>query len=183
MSAVDDFHLSTIISRTAWDTIDQEAELNEEKLDLKFVDNYWQAAYLTKTFAIENIDGKLDFSWRTGISGYILEMGDVVAIRHDSGDGALRYTPVWITSISYDLPTLTTQITGKLYLSSAWDQRVQAIEPLLTTTLSNNSTQTPPESVGSHGGYSDASEQQGRIYPKYNSFDLREYSPDGIDRI
>lgn len=156
-SAVNDFHVAQIISRTSWDTIDQEAELNETELDLKFVDNYWQAAYLTKVYAIENIDGNINFTWRSGLSGFMLEMGDVVAIRHDSGDGALRYTPVWISSISYNLNDFTATIEAKLYLSSAWDERVQPIEPYLTTTLNPNFLLETPAALGTSGGIGDAS--------------------------
>lgn len=182
-SAVDDFHLAKIIPRTSWDTIEQEAELNEEELDLKFVDNYWQAAYITKSHAIENIDGNLPFTWRTGLSGFMLEMGDVVAVRHDTGEGALKYTPVWIKSISYDLDTFTTSITGMLYLSAAWDHRVQPVEPILTATLNPDYPPFAPEALGSSGGISIASESRPLPYPDYPWLgkDPR-YSPDGIDR-
>lgn len=183
VSAVDDFHVAQIVSRTSWDTIELEAELNEEILDLKFVDNYWQAAYITKTYAIENIDGNLSFNWRTGISGFTLEMGDVVAIRHDSGDGALRYTPVWIESIDYDLNNFTTNIKARLYLSAAWDHRVQPVEPLLTTSLNTNYTTYQPDEIGTHGGYGESSDWNGFKYPQYEHFKDSRYSMDGMDRI
>lgn len=183
-SAVDDFHVANIISRTSWDTIDQEAELNEEELDLKFVDNYWQAAYLTKAYAIENIDGNLPFTWRTGLSGFMLELGDVVAVRHDSGDGALRYTPVWISSISYDISSFTTNIEGKLYLSSAWDERVQSIEPLLTTTLNPNFPPETPPALGSSGGTGAASPYSKICVNRdINWLNNARYSPCGDDLI
>lgn len=180
-SAVDDFHVAKIIPRTSWDTIESEAELNEEELDLKFVDNYWQAAYITKTTAIENIDGNLSFTWRTGISGFMLEMGDVVAVRHDSGDGEIRYTPVWIRSISYELSTLTTTIEAKLYLSAAWDHRVQSIDPFLTTTLNPNFVPFTPETQGTSGGIGGASELGERFYPTYRWVRDSRYSPYGTD--
>lgn len=182
-SAVDDFHVANIISRTSWDTIDQEAELNEEDLDLKFVDNYWQAAYLVKTHAIENIDGNLTFNWRTGLSGFMLEMGDVVAVRHDSGDGALRYTPVWIKSISYDLKSFTTNIEGRLYLSAAWDERVQPIEPTLTTTLNPNFLPETPSALGTSGGIGDASPVKPYFYPRFPWWKNSRYSVNGEDLV
>ena len=113
----------------------------------------------------------------------MLEMGDVVAIKHDSGDGVLRYTPVWIKSISYNLNDFTTDIEAYLYLSAAWDERVQPIEPLLTSTLNPNFPLFPPEPIGTHGGFSEASDYQGRQYPKYDYFNHTRYSPDGVDRI
>lgn len=183
VQAVDDFHVETLIPRTAWDTIEQEAELNIEKLDLKFVDNYWQAAYITKTVAIENIDGNLPFTWRTGLSGFMLEMGDVVAIRHDSGDGSLRYTPVWIKAISYDLKGLTTNIDGRLYLSGAWDHRVQAIEPVLVTTLSKEFPEFPPSPIGSTGGAGGASEYKIIAKQGESFFDFSRYSIEGNDLV
>ncbi len=110
-------------------------------------------------------------------------MGDVVAVRHDSGDGVLRYTPVWVKSVSYDLGSFTTNISGKLYLSAAWDHRVQAIEPILTTTLNPNFAITPPEPVGTTGGYTNSSPQKIVARPGYNFFDVRRYSPEGEDKI
>ena len=182
-SAVDDFHIAKLVPRTSWDTIELEGELNEEELDLKFIDNYWQAAYVTKSHAIENIDGNIPFSWRTGISGFMLEMGDVVAVKHDSGDGAIRYTPVWIKSISYDLSTFSTSIDARLYLSGAWDHRVQPIEPLLTTTLNPSFVPFTPDAIGNHGGYTLASELRSPNYATYSNFRESRYSIDGVDRL
>lgn len=182
-SAVDDFHVAKIIPRTSWDTIDLEGELNEEELDLKFVDNYWQAAYITKSTAIEKIDGNILFHWTTGISGFMLEMGDVVAVRHDSGNGVLRYTPIWIKSISFNLANLTTEIEGGLYLSGAWDQTVQGIDPVLTVSLNPDFVPFNPPEIGSTGGIGGASPLQGRVYPTYPYFRDSRYSPDGVDYI
>lgn len=180
-SAVNDFHVSEIISRKSWDTIDQEAELNEEEVDLKFVDNYWQAAYILKATAIENIDGNIPFTWRSGISGFMLEMGDVVAIRHDSGDGVIRYTPVWINSVSYNLNDFTTEIEAKLYLSSSFDLRVQPVDPFLTVTLNPNFFPGTPEAIGTSGGYGIASDLKERTYPNYEWIRDSRYSPQGED--
>jgi len=182
-SAVDDFHVARIIPRKSWDTIEFEGELNEQELDLKFVDNYWQAAYVTKTTAIENIDGNLPFRWNTGISGFMLEMGDVVAVRHDSGDGAIRYTPVWINNISYDIKSLTTSIEARLYLSAAWDSRVQKIDAFLTTTMNPDYVPGPISPTGGHGGYSLSSEPTPFNHPRFENFRESRYSPDGLDLI
>lgn len=182
-SAIDDFHVAKILPRTSWDTIDLEGELNEEELDLKFIDNYWQAAYVTKTYAIENIDGNIQFSWKTGISGFTLEMGDVVAVRHDSGDGVIRYTPVWIQSISYDLKGLSTEIEARLYLSGAWDHRVQAVDQTLTTTLNPDYVPYMPDSLGTTGGYGTASVQRSPGYSRFPYFRDSRYSVDGTDMV
>lgn len=182
-SAIDDFHVAKIIPRTNWDTIDLEGELNEEELDLKFIDNYWQAAYVTKSYAIENIDGNIQFSWKTGVSGFTLEMGDVVAVRHDSGDGVIRYTPVWISSINYDLKNLSTDITARLYLSGAWDHRVQAVDQTLTTTLNPDYVPYMPDSLGTTGGYGTASVQGSPGYARFLYFRDSRYSVDGTDMI
>lgn len=183
-SAVDDFHIAKIIPRTSWDTIELEGDLNEEELDLKFVDNYWQAAYVTKSTAIEGLDGNIPFSWKTGISGYMLEMGDVVAVRHDSGDGELRYVPVWIKAISYNISNFTTDIQANLYLSAAWDHRVQPIEPLLTTTLNPSFVPFTPDAIGSHGGYGTASQLFSPNYGQHGDYyGQAKFSPDGVDRL
>src|SRR5690606_9146761 len=58
-SAVDDFRATILMPRAAWDTIDLEGELSKDELDLTFVDNYWQAAYLAKGEAIDRIDGNI----------------------------------------------------------------------------------------------------------------------------
>ncbi|MCZ2140507.1 MAG: hypothetical protein LC096_03865, partial [Bacteroidia bacterium] len=152
-SAVDDFNVAKILPRTYWDIVDLEGELNVEELDLKMIDNYWQAAYVTKTIAIENIYGKTQFNWRTGVSGFTLDIGDVVTIRHDSGDGAIRYLPLWIESISYNLKDLTTDITARLYISGAWNHQVQEVDQVLTVSLNPNFVPFTPDSTGTTGGY------------------------------
>lgn len=174
ISAVDDFHLTSLLPRSAWDIIDLEGELNQKELDLKFIDNYWQAAYVTKQNAIEMIDGNLPFSFQTGMLASLLEFGDVVVVRHDSGDGALNYTPIYLTSIKYDIESMTTKIEGKLYLSTAFDERVQPIEPLLTTTLSSASDlpSTPPGPTGPPGGGGGTPVNPGPIIdPIHNPFE------------
>jgi hypothetical protein len=152
-SAIDDFHLTKILPRAAWDTIDLEGELAKYQLDLTFVDNYWQAAYLAKSYAIDHIDGNLHFSFSAGMSACRLELGDVVVVKHDSGDGALNYLPVIIQSLKIDLNSFQVNIGAKLYLSAAFDLRVQPVDTLLTTTLNPAlNPDIPPEPVGSTGG-------------------------------
>jgi hypothetical protein len=184
-SAVDDFHLTNILPRAGWDTIDLEGELLKDELDLTFIDNYWQAAYITKGEAIDKIDGNLHFSLETGMLSLRLELGDVVAVRHDSGEGALNYTPCWITKNQIDLNEFKVTLGMKLYLSAAFDYHVQPIEPLLTTTLNTvQFPQTPPETTGTSGGVSRSSEpvvfRPGHQY--YDKFaTIGKYSPDGKD--
>lgn len=188
-SAVDDFHITNLMPRAAWDTIDLEGELVKEELDLTFVDNYWQAAYLTKSRAIERIDGNLSFAFQSGMLAIRLELGDVVAIRHDSGDGALNYTPAYVTQASLDLNNFQTKLGFMLYLSAAFDYHVQPIEPLLTTTLNAALyPDSPPPTIGTGGG-------QGVIFGTdpvatqsvagyYGQFaGLGRYAPDGKDRV
>jgi hypothetical protein len=153
-SAVDDFQLATLMPRAAWDTIDLEGEITKDEIDLTFVDNYWQAAYLTKGEAIDRIDGNLYFSFKTGMAAMGLELGDVIAIRHDSGDGALNYTPAWVTEISLNLNDFTINIGAKLYLTAAFDYHVQPIEPRLPTALSPIAYPPvlPPPGGGGGGG-------------------------------
>ncbi len=185
-SAIDDFHLTNLLPRAAWDTIDLEGQLEKEELDLTFVDNYWQAAYLTKSRAIERIDGNLHFTWKAGLQACQLELGDVVAIRHDSGDGALNYIPVSIEAIQMDLNGYRTAMTGRLYLSAAFDLRVQPIDPLLTTTLNpSNLPVTPPSTIGSNGGVSQSTPLELVVPVKgyYDQFGINRYSPDGSDRV
>ena len=183
-SAVDDFHLAELLPRAAWDTIELEGELNKEELDLRFVDNYWQAAYITKATAIEMIDGNLPFTWKSGLSALLLEMSDVVAVRHDSGDGVLNYLPVWITGTELAIDTFQVNLKGSLYFSSSFDFRVQPVEPLLTTTLNPDTASVPP-TLGTSGGSGTGSEP--RYNPKsadyYREFQTSIYSREGNDNI
>ncbi len=186
-SAIDDFHLTSLLPRAAWDTIDLEGELKQEELDLTFVDNYWQAAFLAKCEAIERIDGNLFFNFGTDLSAILLELGDVVAVRHDSGDGALNYVPVWITANKLDLDKFTVMLTAKLYLSAAHDLDVQPIDVLLTTTL--NSALLPdvtPPTIGSNGGVSTSSVPN-IVRPSsdtyYKQFGLSTFSKSGKDIV
>jgi hypothetical protein len=185
-SAVDDFHYAILMPRAAWDTIDLEGELTKEELDLTFVDNYWQAAYLTKGTAIERIDGNLHFTFDTDFTAIRLELGDVVAVRHDSGDGALNYTPVFITTLSTDLDAYKVSIGAQLYLSAAFDLHVQPIDPLLTTTLNPTDTTTAPPTTGTNGGIS-VSTEPNVVRPDHKYYEqfsgLGKYSPTGVDLV
>lgn len=186
-SAVDDFRTTILTPRAAWDTIDLEGELVKDEIDLTFVDNYWQAAYLAKGEAIDRIDGNLHFSFSTNFEhGLALEMGDVVAVRHDSGDGALNYVPAWITKKSINLDDFTIELEAKLYLSAAFDYRIAPIDPLLTTTL-NTAEQPPslPPTVGTNGGVGGGTEPV-VIEPNHNYSKLGitgKYSPSGRDIV
>lgn len=186
-SAVDDFHLTKLLPRAAWDTIDLEGELKKKEIDLTFVDNYWQAAYLTKCEAIESIDGNLPFTFTTGLRAINLEFGDVVAVRHDSGDGAFNYIPVYITVLKPDINKFTVELGTKLYLSAAHDLNVQPIDVLLTTTL--NTTENPnipPPTIGGSGGTSQSSEPV-IVRPNHDYYNklgiTSKFSPDGRDLV
>jgi hypothetical protein len=185
-SAIDDFHLTNILPRAAWDTIDLEGEINKEEMDLTFVDNYWQAAFLAKSKAIEVIDGNVAFQWRTSISAAHLELYDVVAIRHDSGDGVLNYIPVWLDDVSYNLEDFTMDMHGMLYLSAAHSLHVQPVDVLLTTTLNvNDIPEVIPPTIGTSGGTGGGSEPnvpapEHRYYAQFNT---AKYSPTGVDIV
>jgi hypothetical protein len=184
-SAIDDFAVFDLQPRAAWDTIDLEGELNKKELDLKFIDNYWQAAYVAKSYAIEAIDGNLPFSWETGLPAILLELGDVVAVRHDSGDGVLNYVPVWIEKKELDISSYKVALDANLYLSSSFDDRVQPIEPFLTTTLNPDIVSITPPTIGNSGGYGGGSEP--RYVPKsqdyYSEFQQSKYSVTGVDVV
>lgn len=152
ISAVDDFRLTELQPRVAWDTADLDGALKKKELDLTFVDNYWQAAFLTKSEAIEKIDGDLHFSFKSGIYASRLEVGDVVAVRHDTGDGALRYLPCWVQKVAPSPNDFTVNLGLKLYLSAAFDLSIQPIEQLLTTTLNGQPLTTNPPPLGTSGG-------------------------------
>jgi hypothetical protein len=185
-SAVDDFHYAILMPRAAWDTIDLEGELTKDELDLTFIDNYWQAAYVTKGEAIDRIDGNLHFSFDTDLLAMRLELGDVVAVRHDSGDGALNYTPVWVTSLKPNIDEFKVAVGAKLYLSAAFDFHVQPIEPLLTTTLNTTEQPVTPDTTGSNGGISTGTEPN-VIRPDHGYYGqfagLGKYSPTGVDLV
>lgn len=187
-SAVDDFRATILMPRAAWDTIDLEGELVKEELDLSFVDNYWQAAYLAKGQAIDRIDGNLYFSFKTNLEhGLALELGDVVAVRHDSGDGALNYVPAWLVKKSIDLDNFTVELNVKLYLSAAFDYRIAPVDALLTTTL--NTTEQPPSlpaNTGTSGGVGRGTEPKINepAHDYYSQFGLTgKYSPSGKDIV
>jgi hypothetical protein len=185
-SAIDDFHLTKLLPRAAWDTIDMEGEIKKEEIDLTFVDNYWQAAYLTKCEAIERIDGNLHFKLSTDLTAARLELGDVIAIRHDSGDGALNYVPAWVTAVEINLDEFKVNLTAKLYLSAAHDLHVQPIDVLLTTTL--NSTLIPdstPATLGTNGGISTSTEPNitRPEHNYYSQFNISKYSVNGLDVV
>lgn len=185
VSAIDDFHLTELAPRVAWQTVHAEGEFNKYEMDLRLVDNYWQAAYLAKSEAIERIDGNLPFSWSSGASALRLTIADVVAIRHDSGDGALRYVPAYLTAVQPNLDTMQVRLNARLYLSAAYDLHVQPIDPILTTTLNSATITAIPAPIGTTGGVGGGTEPRplrgsGDYYKNLN---IQQYSPTGMDRI
>ncbi len=185
-SAVDDFRTTLMLPRAAWDTIDLDGELVKEEIDFRFVDNYWQAAYLAKGEAIDRIDGNIHFNFETSMVALGLELGDVVAVRHDSGDGALNYVPVWITEKSINIESYKIQLSAKLYLTAAFDYHVQPIDALLTTTLNiTELPDAPPATLGSSGGVGGGStpvvdRPDHGYYTQFGG--LGQFSPTGVDR-
>lgn len=185
-SAVDDFHLTKLSPRAAWDTIDLEGELTKEEIDLTFVDNYWQAAFLAKSHAIDRIDGNLHFQFSTDMYAARLELGDVVAVRHDSGDGALNYIPVVVESVQLKLDSFVVVLGLKLYLSAAFDLHVQPIDVLLTTTLNPSlMPEVTPGVIGGSGGTSISTEPNVMRpdHTYYSQFNISKYSATGVDIV
>jgi hypothetical protein len=153
-SAVQDFAPVKIQPRVAWDAAEQERNLNLLDLDLRFVDNYRQAALLTKSAAIQFVDGNLPATLVTGIKALFHEENDIIAVRHQTMEG-VSYTPFSVEDISYTEDSQTTSLGLRLYLSAMFDERVAKEEKFLEATLTKNTnpTVTPPPSFNP-GGYS-----------------------------
>jgi hypothetical protein len=193
ISAVQDFRETQIQPRIAWDAAEQERNLNLLDLDLRFVDNYRQAAFLTKSATIDFVDGNLYATWQTGIRAMFHEEGEVVAVRHQTMEG-VSYTPFTIENLSYSHSNMETSIEGKLYLSAAFDERVAKEEKFLEASLVPNPDfpTTPPPTL-SAGGYSSTGTGDGvggrrqDIYYETQTYETlpnqQVYSPEGRDKL
>lgn len=194
ISAVQDFRETQIQPRIAWDAAEQERNLKLLELDLRGVDNYRQAGWLTKSATVDFVDGNLYSSWRTGIRGVFHEEGELVAVRHQTMEG-LSYTPFTIEEIKYDHQAMETPLVGKLYLSAAFDERVAKEEKFLEATLTTNEDyQAVPPPTLTQGGYSSVGTgdgaggiRQNNIQyetQKMETFPVQQvYSPEGRDKL
>lgn len=193
ISAVQDFRETIIQPRVSWDAAEQERNLNKLSLDLRFVDNYRQAAWLTKSATIDFVDGNLWSKWKTGIRGLYHEEGDVVAVRHQTFEG-LSYIPYSIEDISYSHATMETPLVGKLYLSAAFDERVAKEEKFLEASLTTNPNyQATPPPILTAGGYSSTGTGDGgggirqNIRYETQRYEVlpsqQVYSPEGRDKL
>jgi len=192
ISAVQDFRETEIQPRIAWDAAEQERNLNLLELDLRFVDNYRQAAWLTKSATIDFVDGNLYSSWKTGIRAMFHEEGDIVAVRHQTMQG-LSYTPFTVESLEFSDSAQQSSLTGKLYLSAAFDDRVAKEEKFYEATLTQGGTAATPEPVVSPGGYSttgtgdgggDTRQAKRHELEAYETLpEQQKYSPTGADRL
>lgn len=191
VSAVQDFRETEILSRIAWDAAEEERNLNLLELDLRFVDNYRQAAWLGKSATIEFVDGNLWASWGTGIRGLFHEEGDVVAVRHQTMEG-ISWTPFCIQNVAYDDSQQETKLEAKIYFSAAFDDRIAKEEKFLESSLATNEEyQATPPPILNSGGFSTTrtgdgagDNAQGILYEtyRYDTFpQLQKYSPEGRD--
>lgn len=193
ISAVQDFRETEIQPRIAWDAAEQERNLNLLELDLRFVDNYRQAAFLIKSATIQFVDGNLPASFKSGILALFHEEGEVIAVRHQTMEG-ISYTPFSIENIKYEHSSQATSLECSLYLSAAYDERVAKEEKFLESTLTpNTEPQATPAPTVSDGGYSSTGTGDGggdrRQNIKYETQpyetfpDLQQFSPHGRDRM
>jgi hypothetical protein len=193
ISAIQDFAETEIIPRIVWDNVEAERNLKMYEMDLRFVDNYRQAAWLLKSATISKIDGALNPTWTTGGRAMFLQEGDVIAVRHQILENVF-YIPVTVENLSYNEGNMSTKITTQLYLSAAFDRRIAQEQKFPESTLAPTVIgQVPPASTFNTSGYSTTRTGDGagdraqdiRFEPKkYEALPIAQrYSPHGRDKI
>lgn len=183
INASADFQETEVLTKSAWDVMKQERDRNILKLDLTMCDNFRQASYLTKSYAIDFIDGAIDASLNTGLKAVMHNVGDCVAVRHSIGQ-VFYYTPMTVEEKTFSVSNLKTALSLKLYLSAAFDNRVVEEQSFEESTLTSN--ENYPQVVPSRrevGGYASVRNQEPRYEPtKYAQFSEQpSYSPKGRD--
>lgn len=183
ISAVEDFG-KIKLQRRAEAHIDYIGKVNNFDLDLTGVDNYRQAAELTKSALIGYRDANLWTDWESGDgNALLLEEGDVVAVRHRSGAGALQYTPFRIRKLAFTRE-YKSKFSGQLYLS------VQYLEDVAPTQNALQSTLTPDPNAGNNnppppnntGGTGTSTGDDPRYTPCLGCVPVNlGYSPNGLD--
>lgn len=184
ISAVEDFG-KVKLQRRAEAHIAYVGRTNNYDLDLTGVDNYRQAAELTKSALISSRDANLWADWSTADGqALMLEEGDVVAVKHRSGAGALQYTPFRLRKVIF-ARDYKTKLTGQLYLSVQYLEDVAPTQNALQSTLTtdpNAGNNNPPPPTGSTGtGTSTGDDPDYKpcigCYPYIGG----NYSPNGLD--
>lgn len=193
IAAARDFAETELIPRIVWDSVEAERNLKLMELDLRFVDNYRQAAWLLKSGTIDYIDGAFYPTFTTSARAMFHQEGDVIAVRHQILED-IFYIPCTVEDVSYSEGSMSTKMRCKLYLSAAFDRRIaqeqKFPESSLTPTIIG---QTAPASTLTSGGYSQTrtgdgggDRQNDILYePKrYEAMPNQQvYSPFGRDRI
>lgn len=183
IDSANDFTETTIIPRSSWSLIKYQNKVSPLELDLRGIDNEDQAIQVTKSYAIDLIDGNFWIDFRTTGIAITHDLGDVIAVRIDSGEIAFNYALFTVEEISFDLNKLETRIVAKIYLSSAFDERVQAVSASIIAPLNDgtNSSTIPPPS-NTTGGFSQSDNVP--IYKSKNPpFIVSNYSKTGEDIV
>ncbi len=159
INAVDDF-ATTEILRKARHAEKLLGTQNTYDFDGTGVDNTNQILRLTKSKLIEFRDCDFWASWESYGEATLLQVGDVVAVRHTSGDStagfAVNYMPLRIQKLAHTA-TQTIKLNGQLYLTAQYNDEVRQSEPTVQNTLTsdpNAGTNNPPPPSGTVGGTS-----------------------------
>jgi hypothetical protein len=152
VSAVDDFIRKTIQPAVAWNAADNERNMSKLELDMPFVDNYWNAAWAAKSYAIDLIDGGIWGSFDTGYRAFFHEFGEVVAVKHRTVEG-FGYMPMSIEKIQFKAKNRAVHLGVKLYLSAAFDRRIAKVESTIESTLTPTTADTGNITRHSTGGF------------------------------
>lgn len=185
-SAVDRF-IRWELRRKAREHIKYVGHENPYDLDLSGVDNYGQAAELTKSKLIELRDADLWFNWKSADgNSFLLEEGEVVAVRHRSGNLTLNYVPLRLREMQFERDTAS--FVGQLYLTGQYLPDAAPKDPLLPTSVTAGGTSgTVTVYNGAGTGYTnntDCQYQPGGDYNYGAGYDINgNYSPCGRDIV
>jgi len=142
-SAVNDW-AETPINRKAGAHIKQTRTRNVEDMNLSAVDNFHQAARLEKIRL-----GKLRLcNWfcefENSTIGCLLDVGDVVAVRHYTVKGRGRYSVITIEDVATERHFLS-KIVGRQYRSEIFDDTIdEAAAQMLLPLQAGTATNTDP---------------------------------------
>jgi hypothetical protein len=133
ISAIEDFTEVEVLPRTAWDTVEDEREMNVLEMDLSMVDSYRQAASIVKRSYIDHVVGAFPATLETGNEAMFHQEDDVIAVRHQILEDTVTYLPMKVNSVAMTSEGFALEL--KLYLSAAYDSRVAKEEKRFESTL------------------------------------------------
>lgn len=156
-NAIDDY-APTLILREATEHLEFTGKPSKYEYDGGGIDNAHQATRVANYRLLYERDADAWFKWRSFGEANLIQLGAIVAVRHDAlGDApdefSLNYIPLRIRGLRAQADW-SVEFTGQLYLGAMYSDDVRPSEPSLPSTLTpdaNAGNNAPPVPQGGPG--------------------------------